>query len=76
MAVLNVKKVPDKLYRALQRRADQDRRSVAQEVLYVLSRYLQTPARHSIVELRGLGKELWKGIRVDRYLKAERDAWR
>ena len=76
MAVLNVKKVPDKLYRALQRRAEQDRRSVAQEVLYVLSRYLQTPARHSIVELRGLGKELWKGIRVDRYLKAERDAWR
>ena len=76
MAVLNVKKVPDKLYRALQRRADQDRRSVAQEVLYVLSRYLQTPARHSIVELRGLGKEIWEGIRVDRYLKAERDAWR
>ncbi len=76
MAVLNVKKVPDKLYRALRRRAEQDHRSIAQEVLHALSQYLQIPARHSIMELQGLGKELWKGIRVDRYLKAERDAWR
>jgi len=76
MAVLNVKKVPDKLYKALRQRAEQDHRSIAQEVVHVLTQYLRASPRHSIMELQGLGKEVWKGIRVDRYLKAERDAWR
>lgn len=76
MAVLNVKGIPDRLYKTLKRRAEQEHRSIAQEVVHVLSQYLQTPPRHSITELRGLGKKVWEGIRVDRYLRAERDAWR
>ena len=76
MAVLNVKGIPDRLYKVLKQRAEEDHRSIAQEVVYVLSRYLQAPARHSLMELRGLGKEAWKGIRVNRYLRDERDAWR
>ena len=31
--------------------------------------------RHSIMELRGLGKEFWRSIDVDAYLEAERDSW-
>jgi hypothetical protein len=30
---------------------------------------------HSILELRGLGKELWEGIDPDEYVRKERDAW-
>ncbi len=29
----------------------------------------------SIRELRGLGKELWKGIDIERYVRGERKAW-
>lgn len=36
----------------------------------------ETPKRqHSILELRGLGKEVWEGIDVDEYLEQERNSW-
>lgn len=31
--------------------------------------------RHSILELDGLGKEIWQSINVDAYLAEERDSW-
>jgi len=31
--------------------------------------------RVSIMELKGLGKELWRSIDSDAYLQAERDSW-
>lgn len=34
----------------------------------------ETP-RRSILELRGLGKHLWKDTSVKEYLNAERDSW-
>ncbi|MCI5141076.1 MAG: hypothetical protein D3909_04975 [Candidatus Electrothrix sp. ATG1] len=33
------------------------------------------PPRRSILELRGLGKHLWKDTSVKQYINAERDAW-
>ncbi len=30
---------------------------------------------HSIRELRGLGKEIWVNIDVQKYIQEERDAW-
>ncbi|MCL1465382.1 hypothetical protein [Argonema galeatum] len=31
--------------------------------------------RRSILELRGLGKEIWKGIDAQEYVNQERDSW-
>lgn len=31
---------------------------------------------HSITELKGLGKEYWRSIDVEKYLREERDSWR
>ncbi len=31
--------------------------------------------RVSIMELEGLGKEIWEGIDTDAYIKTERDSW-
>ena len=31
--------------------------------------------KHSILELRGLGKEIWEGIDPDEYVRKERDSW-
>ena len=31
--------------------------------------------QHRILELRGLGKELWQGIDVEKYLDEERNSW-
>lgn len=32
-------------------------------------------SKHSLCELRGLGKELWQTIQVDTFLEEERNAW-
>lgn len=75
MATLNIKGLPDELYRKLQRRARAEHRSVAQEVTKILSDVLERPKQRSILELRGLGKELWKGIDPARHVDDERRSW-
>lgn len=75
MATLNVKNLPDALYRKLQKRARQQHRSVAQEVTHILSEALDRPEPVPIMSLRGLGKELWRGIDAAEYVEAERRSW-
>ncbi len=31
--------------------------------------------KHSIMELKGLGKEIWQGMDADEYVAKERDSW-
>ena len=44
MANLQVKDIDDKLYETLRRLASNDRRSISQEVVYILQKYLSKPA--------------------------------
>ncbi|HVH88369.1 MAG TPA: hypothetical protein VM912_16735 [Terriglobales bacterium] len=75
MAVLNVKNLPDALYRKLQARARREHRSIAQEVTHLLSEALEAPKPLSILELQGLGKEHWRGIDPAKHVERERHAW-
>jgi len=75
VATLNVKNLPDALYRKLQARAKRERRSVAQEVTILLTDALATPKPVSILELQGLGKDLWRGIDAAAHVARERDSW-
>lgn len=75
MAVLNIKNLPDRLYKKLQARAKRQHRSVAQEVTHILSEALESSKPLSILDLKGLGKELWKGIDPAKHVARERDAW-
>lgn len=74
MAVLNVKGFPDHLYEALRERARRDRRSLAQEVIHLLSESVGSKPR-SLLELEGLGREVWKGIDAAQYVAEERATW-
>lgn len=31
--------------------------------------------KHSIMEFKGLGKEIWQGIDVEKYINEERNSW-
>jgi plasmid stability protein len=75
MATLNIKNLPEPLYKKLQARAKRERRSVAQEVTHLLSEVLDTPAPMSLLDLRGLGKEHWRGIDAAAHVDQERTAW-
>jgi plasmid stability protein len=76
MATLNVKNLPDALYRKLKARARRQRRSVAQEVTVLLEEALEPAATLSILDLRGLGKELWRGVDASSHVANERSGWR
>ena len=75
MATLNIKNLPDGLYRKLQARARRERRSVAQEVTHLLSHALEASKPLSILELQGLGKELWRGVDAAGHVRRERASW-
>ena len=75
MATLNVKNLPDALYRRLQKRARERRRSVAQEVTCILEEAVDRAEPVSILELRGLGKDAWSETDATAHVDAERRAW-
>ena len=75
MATLNIKNLPDALYRKLKKRAERQRRSIAQEVTQILEDTLAERDSSSILELRGLGKEQWRGTDATAHVAAERSSW-
>jgi plasmid stability protein len=75
VATLNIKNLPDRLYRKLQARARKQHRSVAQEVTHILEEVLVQRPRVSLLELQGLGKEVWEGVDSGKHVKRERASW-
>jgi plasmid stability protein len=75
MATLNIKNLPDRLYRKLQARAKREHRSVAQEVPHILSKALEESEPLSILELQGLGKQVWSGVDAANHVDVERRSW-
>jgi plasmid stability protein len=75
MAVLNIKNLPDSLYKKLQARAKRQHRSIAQEVTHLLTDALEASKPLSILDLQGLGKDHWKGIDASTHIDRERASW-
>jgi plasmid stability protein len=75
MATLNIKNFPAALYRKLKARARRQHRSMAQEVTHILERALEEPQPVSILELEGLGEQLWKEVDAGRHMERERGSW-
>jgi plasmid stability protein len=73
--VLNIKNLPDSLYKKLRARAKRQHRSIAQEVTHLLSDALETPTPLSILDLKGLGKEHRKEVDVAAHIERERTSW-
>jgi plasmid stability protein len=75
MAILNIKNMPDRLYRKIQARAQRQHRSIAQEVIHILSAATESTAPLSILELQGLGKDVWKKVDAGKHVNRERREW-
>lgn len=75
MATLNIKNFPDPLHKRLKEQAQREHRSVAQEVIHILDQAVEQEKTLSILELSGLGEELWRGIDAAEYIREERDSW-
>ncbi len=75
MATLNIKGLPDRLYDRLRERARANHRSIAQEVTHILTHVLEEPEPVSLLELQGLGKEVWAETDAAEHVAKERDSW-
>ena len=75
MATLNIKNLSEALYRRVQARARKNHRSVSQEVTHILEQVTAAPDELSILDLRGLGKERWRGIDAAKHVAEERKGW-
>ena len=75
MATLNIKNFDNRLYEQLKRRAEQHHRSMAQEVSYILQTVVDGSTTRSLLELEGLGRELWTTTDAAAHVAAERDGW-
>jgi plasmid stability protein len=75
MATLNIKKFPDGLYQELKELADQENRSISQEVIHILQQAVRGRGKRSLLELQGLGKMAWEGTDVPASIENERNEW-
>ena len=46
-----------------------------EDIIKVVRHQVTTRPKHSIMELKGLGKEVWKGVDVEKYIDEERNSW-
>ena len=75
MAPITISDIPPDVHAALEARAATHGRTVAEEAAAVLTASLRPARRHSLLELDGLGKELWEGIDTAAYIDEERRSW-
>lgn len=75
MAVLSIEDLPDELYERLEKQAQRNGRTLADEVIHLLEAGIHPRALHSILELQGLGKEVWAGVDAAAYIEEERASW-
>ena len=59
----------------IQRLSQDEQLRLLAELALLVRRPAPSPKPHSILELRGLGKEMWASVDVQRYLDEERDSW-
>ena len=52
-----------------------DQLRLLEDIAAMLRRQFTTQPQHSIMELEGLGKEIWEGIDVEKYIEEERNSW-
>jgi plasmid stability protein len=75
MATLNVKNFPPDLYEWLKEKAAAERRSVARQIVHIVEKAVEAEEPLSILKLRGLGKEAWRGVDAADYVAEERGSW-
>jgi hypothetical protein len=61
--------------RRAERLASADQLRLLKDLAGILRRQDVGQKRRSILELQGLGKEVWRNINPDEYVDRERDAW-
>ena len=52
-----------------------DQLRLVEDLVANIRRQGDRPKKHNIMEFRGMGKELWEGVDVGKYIDEERNSW-
>ena len=56
----------------IQRLNPDDQLRLLEDLVALVRRHVTVQSRHSILELQGLGKEIWRGVDAQQYVDQER----
>jgi hypothetical protein len=65
----------DQVLDRIQHLTPADQLRLLEELASLVRRRITTPARRSILELQGLGKEIWQNMDAQEYVDRERASW-
>lgn len=68
-------KTYEKLRASIKRLNAAEQLKLLEELAALVRREMAHKPQRSILELRGLGKEIWQNIDAQRYVDQERDSW-
>ena len=63
------------ILKQIQRLTPDEQRQLIKDIEAMLHRQDESKHSHSILELEGLGKEIWEGIDAQEYVHEERRLW-
>jgi hypothetical protein len=75
MATDTYHEVLDQAWRLIQVLSPDEQLQLIEELREIVQRQISSKTKHSILELEGLGKELWEKVDVDEYIEQERNSW-
>lgn len=55
--------------------APEDQLELLKVLMTIVLPKVRVGPQHSLLELEGLGKEIWEGIDVEKYIEEERNSW-
>lgn len=67
--------VYDELVERIQNLTPADQLRLLEELAVIIRRRMDVAQRRSILELQGLGKEIWRGVDAQEYIDQERASW-
>ncbi len=58
-----------------QKLTSEEQLKLVEELATIIRRRIMSHDRRSILELQGLGKEIWQGVDTEAYIDQERASW-
>jgi len=52
-----------------------DQLRLLEELASIIHKQFTSHPKHSVLEFKGMGKELWESIDVEKYIDEERNSW-
>ena len=67
--------VYDEVLSQIENLTPEEQLQLLEDLAAIIRHQSKTQPKHSIMELRGLGKEIWQRIDVEKYIEEERNSW-